>query len=271
MSLSDLHVHTHFSSDSDALPEGQIERAIELGMRHIAITDHQDHDLPPGGRTFLLGETGDTDAYVSAIHSLQDQYRGKIEVLVGVELGLQPHLGPMLDEYAASHPFDFIIGSTHRFEGRDTEEQELYEGRADEESARRYFETEFENLRATQAYDVVGHLDFVLRDLPSRNENFRYETHADVLDAMLLYVIEQGKGIECNTATLYRGYGQPGPDTSIIRRYRELGGEIITFGSDAHRVQRLGMAFDEAKQIVQDCGFRHYCIYRNRRPVFLPL
>jgi len=271
MTISDFHIHTHFSSDSDAPPAAQIERAIALGMRHIAITDHHDLDLPPGGRTFLLGETGDTEAYIRTMQELKSAYADRIEVLIGVELGLQPHLGQTLNTLAAAHPFDFIIGSTHRFDGRDTEEQELYAGRPDEESVQLYLETELENLKATDAYDVVGHLDFVLRDLPSRNKNFRYETHADVLDAMLSHVIESGKGIECNTTTLYRGFGAPGPDASVIRRYRELGGEIITFGSDAHRPERLGMAFEEARGIVRDCGFSHYCIFRERKAEFLPL
>lgn len=269
--ISDLHVHTYFSSDSTASVEEQIERAIDLGMQHIAITDHHDLDLPPGGRTFLLGEDGDTERYLRTMNEAKQTYADRIEVIVGVELGLQEHLGPTLDAYVREHSFDFIIGSTHRFDGRDTEEQSLYVGRSDEESCRLYFEAELENLRVTDAYDIVGHLDFVLRDIPSRNKLFSYELHKDVLDEMLQLVIDEGKGIECNTTTLYRGYGEPGPDVSIIRRYRELGGEIITFGSDAHSAKNIGRAFKEAADIVRDCGFDHYCIYRERKPVFLPL
>lgn len=269
--ISDMHVHSWYSSDSQAPAEDQIRRALGLGMSHIAITDHQDYDFPPGHLNYLLSDTGDTEGYLAGIGRLKEKYAGRIEVLLGLELGLQPHLGEMLDRYVRSYPFDFIIGSTHCFGGRDTEDPSLYEDRSEEDACRDYFVTELENLRSTDAYDVAGHLDFILRDLPTRNRNFSYEKYADVLDEILRTLIAKGKGLECNSKSLYIGMGQPGPDTSILRRYREMGGEILTFGSDAHRSDRIGMAFDRAAAIAKNCGFHYYCVFRERKPVFFPL
>ena len=269
--ISDMHVHTCFSSDSTAPVEDQIRKAISLGMKHIAITDHQDYDYPAWHSIYLLSDTGDTEGYLNGLRAVREKYAEQIEVLFGIELGLQVHLGEMLNKYVAKYPFDFVIGSTHCYDGRDTEDPALYADRSEEEACRAYFQTELDNIAATDAYDVVGHIDFVLRDLPSKNRYFTYAKYAELLDEILLTVIRKGKGIECNTKTLYRGMGQPGPDTSVLRRYRELGGEIITFGSDAHRPDWIGGSFDEASKIVRDCGFRYYCIYKERSPVFLPL
>ena len=269
--ITDMHVHTCFSSDSTAPVETQVRKALSLGMKHIAISDHQDYDYPPWHSIYLLSETGDTEGYLSVLREVREKYEGRIEVLIGIELGLQVPLGKRLDRYVAAYPFDFVIGSTHFFNGRDTEDPALYRDCTEEDACRAYFQTELDNRAATDAYDVVGHLDFVLRDLPSKNRYFSYRTYADLLDEILLTVIRKGKGIECNTKTLYRGMGQPSPDTSVLKRYRELGGEIITFGSDAHQPDWIGGAFVEASEILRECGFRYYCIFRDRKPVFLPL
>lgn len=271
MMISDMHVHTLFSSDSQTPVEAQIERAIELGMKHVAITDHQDYDYPEWHSIYLLSDCDDTEGYIKKLQEVKARYADKIEVTIGIELGLQVHLAERLRQYVAEVPFEYVIGSTHCFEGRDTEDPALYEGRSEEEACRAYFQTELDNINAADAFDVVGHLEFVLRDLPSRNRNFSYKKYSDILDEILLSVIRRGKGIECNTKSLDVGMGEPSPCQDTIRRYRELGGEIITFGSDAHAPDRIGSSFKTASQMVSDCGFKYYCIYRDRKPVYLPL
>lgn len=266
--ISDMHVHTSFSCDSKVDIEDQINQAIKLGMEHLAITDHQDFDYPPWHSTYLLE---DTDAYVDKILQLKDKYKNKIDLILGIELGMQPHIAQKLDDYAAQYPFEFIIGSTHCFSGRDTEDQTLYENRPKEEAIEEYFQTEYDNIKRTKCFDIVGHLDFVLRDIPNKNEGFLYSTYADVLDAMLKEIIQSGRGIECNTKSLFVGMGEPSPDSCIIKRYRELGGEIITFGSDAHNFDRVGCSFELAAEFVRNCGFTHYAVFNNHKPIFLPL
>lgn len=269
--ISDMHVHTLFSSDSNTLVETQIEQAIQLGMKCIAITDHQDYDYPPWHSIYLLSDCDDTLGYIKKLQDVKTRYADRIEVIIGIELGLQVHLAEKLHNYTAEFPFEFVIGSTHCFEGRDTEDQTLYACRSEEESCRAYFRAELDNITAVDSFDVVGHLDFVLRDLPNKNRNFTYQKYADILDQILLSVIQRGKGLECNTKTLSIGWKEPSPNTDTLRRYRELGGEIITFGSDGHTSDRVGGKFELAAQLVRSCGFKYYCVYRNRKPVFLPL
>ena len=113
--LSDCHMHTHFSTDSEALPEAMIRRAIELGLPAICITDHEDEDYLCEGETFHI----DTPRYFEELTRLQDKYRSSLDVRIGVEIGMQPHLGPFYEKYTAAAPYDFIIGSVHCIKGMD--------------------------------------------------------------------------------------------------------------------------------------------------------
>lgn len=272
--ISDMHVHTKWSSDSTTPVESQIERAIELGMSQICITDHQDYDAPPlapDNFNFLIGDTGETEPYLCALHELKEKYADRIEVLIGIELGLQGHLGDRLCAYAKSYGFDFIIGSSHYFDGKDGGDRSLYEGRTGKEACLRYFTEELENIKVFPHFDVIGHIDFVLRHAPGGAEAFRYADYGDVLDQILWQAIDNGKGIECNTTPMRNGGPQPNPNTQILKRYVELGGEILTFGSDAHTPDRIGDHFKEAAELAKDCGIRYYAVYRNHEPAFYPL
>ncbi len=263
----DSHLHTGFSADSDTAPALQIERAIALGMPALTITDHQDFDGPPDVMDF----TFDTDAYWDALLLLKEQYRDQIDLLIGVELGLQTDIPTDLASYAAANPFDLIIGSTHFCDGMDPYDSIFFEGRPEEAAYRSYFEEELKNLKAYDCFDVAGHLDFVVRYGPNKNTYYSYEKYRDVFDEILKVLIEKGKGIECNTAGFKAGLGHPHPAEAILKRYRELGGEILTLGSDAHVPRYLAHGFDQIGGLLKACGFRHYTVFKNRKPQFLPL
>lgn len=268
---SDVHVHTQFSSDSTVSVEEQVERAVKRGMRHLCITDHQDYDYPPWHSVYLLSETGDVNSYLEKLQEVREAYAGRIELLIGIEFGLQPHLAERHNREYNLYPFDMVIGSTHCFSGRDTEDQTLYEGRSKEEAIREYFQTELDNISLTDGYDTIGHLDYVLRDIPGKNEGFTYQKYSDILDELLKTAIRKNKALELNTKSLVIGMRDSSPGRDVFRRYRELGGELVTLGSDAHFPERLGACFDIAGEILLDAGFRYYCVYRQHQPVFLPL
>ncbi len=269
---NDVHVHTFFSSDSEVAVEEQIERAIHMGMEYICITDHQDYDYPEWKNyTYQVGENADIGAYYDYMSVVRDRYVGRINMLIGMEFGLQPHLGPVYDEVYEKYPFDMCIGSTHVYEGRDTEDQTLYSGRSKEESVRAYFVEEMKNLSVTHGYDTVGHLDYVLRDIPGKNKDFSYKRYADILDELLLLLINRYKAIELNTKPLVVGMRDSSPGREVFKRYRELGGELVTLGSDAHFPERIGACFDIATDILKDAGFKYYCVYKKHEPLFFPL
>ena len=97
-----------------------------------------------------------------------------------------------------------------------------------------YFESILENISAYDGFDVYGHIDYVVRYGPNKNREYSYGRYKDILDEILKKLISMGKGIELNTGGYHYGLGEPNPCTAVIRRYRELGGEIITIGADAH-------------------------------------
>lgn len=268
--ICDMHVHTSWSSDSNTPAWQQIESAIAQGMESICITEHQDYDhpaFPPDYYTFLIGDSDRTEEYFEDLKNLKLEYQNKIEVLIGVELGLQPHLADRLKAYTENFPFDFVIGSIHCFQGKDAEDASLYENVDVTEVCKNYFMEELENVLKIPCFDVVGHMDFILRYAPNAAENFAYQKYGDVLDSLLRAIIQSGRGIEVNTSkTKLRG--MTNPDWTIIKRYAELGGEIITFGSDAHTAERIGESFNEVSQMVKSSGINYYAVYRNRRPSF---
>ena len=271
--ISDMHIHTVWSSDAKTPVEEQIDKAIQLGMKSICITDHQDYDqpiFPPDNYSFLIGDTDETEKYLEDLFLLKEKYAGTIEVLAGVELGLQPHIAEKLNTYAREFPFDFVIGSTHNFRGRGADDLRTYEGKSTEEICKLYFQEEYENVRKIQDFDVTVHLDFIFRYAPKAIETFSYGKYADELDAILKELIETGRGIEVNTSRMKR-LGLTNPKEEIIRRYKELGGEIITFGSDAHTPDCLGSCFKETGEMVKSCGLDYFAVYRKRKPSFYPI
>lgn len=270
MILADCHVHSEFSSDSQAPVPLLVEQALHQGMQYFYLTDHHDIDFPieaAGGLDFQL----DTPAYLTSLSTLKQEYAERIPVRIGVELGLMSHITDKLTAYTAEYPFDFIIGSSHLVRGMDPYYPEYYAGRSQKEAYREYFASIYENITAFHDYDVYGHLDYVVRYGPSKNAGWDFSDYADIFEPILSTLIAEGKGIEINTAGLYKGLGYPHPHKDILTLYHDLGGEIITIGSDAHTADRLGYGFQQAEQLLLSCGFRYYALFQNRTPEFFPL
>lgn len=262
---ADFHLHTAFSGDSEAAPEAMAERAVELGIETICFTDHMDTDSEAAD--FIL----DTESYIPRLKKLQEEYRDRLDIRIGVEIGMQPQLAGYHEEYVKKHPFDFVIASLHLVEGRDPYYQEVFAGREDREIYRCYFEALLDNVRAFSEFQVLGHLDYVVRYGVHKAEQYGYNEYADIIDEILRIIIKNGCGIEVNTAGFKYNLGFPNPHPDIIRRYKELGGEIITIGSDAHSPEYIGYMFDEAKCIIKDAGFIYYSEFRQKTPKFVQI
>lgn len=265
--LCDFHMHTAFSGDSDTPVRDQIARAIELGMSEICITDHHDFDPRMKDNPFLL----ELDAYQKGIRAAQEEFGGRIRVNYGIELGLMLHVQEHIDQVTASYPFDFIIGSSHFVDSQDPYYPEFFAGRTEREAYEHYFSASLARVRRLDCFDVLGHLDYVVRYGPNRNQYYSYDTYREYIDPILRTLIEKGKGLECNTAGFKYGLGHPNPTEDILRRYRELGGEILTVGSDGHKPEHIGYDFDRLPELLRACGFRYYTVFHERKPEFLPL
>lgn len=263
----DQHMHCNFSGDSDALPEDMIKAGIAHGLSGVCFTDHLDYDYPEEPNIFLL----DFDNYFKALSHLRKKYADKISVNIGIELGLQPQAAGQNLAVAEKYPFDFIIGSSHVVNHMDPYYPEFFAERNEDEAYMEYFESVLENINFCVDFDVYGHIDYVVRYGPNKNAFYTYEKFKDIIDEILTQLISKGKGIEVNTGGFKYGLGHPNPTEDIIRRYRELGGEIITMGADAHVPEYVAYEFDNTAQIIKNCGFKYYTVFKNRKAEFIPL
>ena len=271
---ADYHLHSSFSGDSDTPMEEMILKGIELGLTEMCFTEHNDFDYPvtesaSEGRSTPEGMFElNPDAYLYDLLRLKEKYADQITILFGVELGMQPHLSKQNSAFAKAHDYDFVIASSHICNRQDPYYPSFYEGRTQEEAYREYFESILENLKSYSNFDVYGHLDYVVRYGPEKDEGYSYEAYRAIFDRILERLISMEKGIEINTAGLAKGMRDANPCVGVIRRYRELGGEIITVGSDAHDPGQIAYAFDRAADILKDCGFKYYTTFEKRSPSF---
>ncbi len=268
---ADCHLHSSYSGDSHTPMEDMVLSGISRGLNTMCFTEHHDLEYPPypdlPEDTFLLN----TDSYLYTLAVLKEQYADKIKLLFGVELGLQPEVARKNAVYARAYDFDFIIGSSHICHGKDPWYPGFFEGRDTESSLREYFEATLENIRHFSDFDVYGHLDYAVRYAPEKDDGYCYKTYADILDEILKLLLAGGKGIELNTGGIKSGMRDFHPCMDILKRYRELGGEIITPGSDAHDAENIGTHFNRAADVLRECGFRYYCVYEKRKPAFYRL
>lgn len=268
MIIADYHVHSDFSSDSQTPMEQMIERAIQLGLQKICFTDHMDYDYPPvSDLTFAF----DPEPYYTKLQVLKKQYEKQIKVLMGVELGLQTHLADRLNSLINRYPFDFIIGSTHVVDHMDPFTPQYWENRSIHDSIYRYFESIAEYCRLFQGFHVYGHIDYIIRYVPGQKDtkyDYSYYDYTDILDEALKTILSYDKGIEINTAGLKYGLGYAHPKAEILKRYRELGGELITIGSDGHKPEHLAYDFHLVPDSLKSLGFKYYATFEQGKPIY---
>ncbi len=268
---ADCHLHTCHSADSTATMEEMIAAGIEAGLDTMCFTEHNDFNYPeteegPGERWHL-----NVDSYLYELLSLREKYADRIKVLFGIEIGLQTSCMRENAVLAKSHDFDFIIGSSHLLGGEDPYYPAYWEGKDPKAVIRAYFDEELLNIKKTGNFDVYGHLDYIVRYAPEREAIYTPADYTDIVDEILLALIEKEKGLELNTGSLKSGMAEFHPCKAILKRYRELGGEILTIGSDAHSPDRVAQGFERAAEVAKDCGFGYYAVYEKRTPEFRKL
>lgn len=277
MIQADMHMHTWFSTDSEACPRDMADEAVRKGLKTICFTDHFDKDDLEWGEEGIF----DVDAYFVEMQKLQEEYAGKLNIRIGIELGLRTYLKDYYEELTKKYPFDFVIGSVHNVpykkdaEGNilytDPAAEKLFTDRTDKEAYRLMMETTLENVRTSDCFQTLGHLDYVVRYGKSREKEYSYTDYEDIIDEILKLLIEKEKGLEVNSAGLKYGLPFAHPHPDVLKRYRELGGEIITIGADAHKPEHVAYDFAKAEEILKSCGFKYYTEFFEQKPVFKQL
>jgi histidinol-phosphatase (PHP family) len=263
---ADVHMHCGFSNDSETRPEDMVESAIAKGLSVICFTDHYDKDNLDWGDEAIF----DVESYFQKMIELQEEYRDQIDIRIGAEIGMQPYLAEYYQNFIAQHPFDFVIGSVHSVLEHDVA-LDFFQKHSDPEGYKIYFEEMLQDVQKIKSYDVLGHLDYIVRYSNQGSKGFDLNDYMDIIEEILKQVIAHGKGIEMNMSGLKYGLGAPHPQPEIIKRYRELGGEIITVGADGHIPEHIAYDYHLADDILKSCGFEYYTEFKGRKPVFVKI
>ncbi|MGM9532984.1 histidinol-phosphatase HisJ family protein [Intestinibacter sp.] len=263
MKIVDNHVHTHFSIDAKDTMEDVINKAIDIGVDCLTFTDHLEYNTDH----FSL----DIQKYTEQISKYKEKYKDDIELLTGIEVGYQSHLNKEINKILNSTRFDFVLCSTHTIDKIPVSHREYFEDLSKEEAYRKYFESILQTNKEFKNYDIYGHLDYINRYAIYEDNKIIYDDYRDILDEVLKAIIDGGKGIELNTSGYRYGLNAIHPNIDIVRRYKELGGEIITLGSDSHRAIDVCADFDKSYEMLDYLGFRYVSIFKNRKCEFIPI
>ena len=258
--MFDFHIHSSVSFDSDTPAIDIAKAAARAGLREICFTDHWDYLPHPTDKHDLFS----LEEYSRAYDGLEVE---GLKIRRGVEIGLNDWNMPECRELLSKRNFDFVIGSVHYAGGTDPHYKEYWEGKSVETAYMLYLESELECLKLHDDFDVLGHITYVCK---SPNNPFHAPLHysecREIADEILRLVIAKGKGIEINTSGVDRGVDLI-PSMDYVRRFRELGGEIITVGSDSHNDVRVGQYCNETIEQLKDI-FGYVCTFENRKPIF---
>lgn len=258
--MFDFHMHSDFSEDCSTPMEATIEAAIEKGFTKICFTEHVDYDYPDPDFIFDL----DTVNYERKIRQMQKEYGDQITIKKGIEIGIQPHLFERYHRLLNEESFDFIICSMHAADRKDLHNGDFFENRTPVEAYRYYYEELLYCVQHFERYSILGHIDLVKRYKKlASDENFH-----DIIGEIFKTIIPKGKGIEVNTSGFAYGLGSAMPSRDILELYYELGGEIITIGSDAHKPEHVGHCFQEVLMQLSQIGFRYIATFSNEKPTF---
>ena len=269
MYLADYHTHSDSSPDGKETIARLAEAALSRGLDEICVTDHVD--------TVYWGSNAprwdfDWDKSLRELAEARRLYGDRLTIRLGAELG-EANMAFDRAEHLLSHApaLDFVIGSVHMagkkfgyfdFYYIEKNTETYYHALIDS-----YLEDVLE-LAKWGKFSVLGHLTLPLRYMNENlGEHMTFEGHEEQCREIFRTLIQNGCGIECNTN---RG-NTPLPDAPLLRLYRELGGEIITLGSDAHDTRYVGCAIRERQELLRQCGFRYFTTFEGGKPAFRPL
>ena len=262
--LHDAHVHSHFSSDGRDSVSALCRAAQASGLAGLTITDHFDLEPSDPGYGWY-----DFDRLERAVAQARREYGDGLSLLIGAEVCFQPAFEEHIAHFLCTCPLDFVLGGVHyirhEFVGPEYvghhPAAELYDG---------YLEA-VEAMVASGLFDALAHLDGAKRyGIPAYGP-FDPSPYTERIDRILRRLIAQGMALEINTSGWRQPPQAPYPDEAILRRYRELGGERITFGSDAHEAADVGSGFQRAMDLARRLGFAHLTRYVRRQPRLIPL
>jgi len=256
--FADYHTHTNYSPDSKYKMEQVIKDAIKLGINEICFTDHVDFPF--------LVSIPDFDKYFAEIKALQAKYCSQIIIKKGLEFGAQTHTIPQYKKVIEKYPMDFIVLSVHQVHDEGFWNGEYQHSRTKSECVHGYYQEILDLINVYDDYSVLAHLDLIRRYVEAP-EPVLADSY-DLIVEILKTVIKKDRGIELNTSHIRYGLGDWMPARDILELYHDLGGKIITIGSDSHEKAHLGFYIKEGREMLKEIGFREFCTFDRMKPVF---
>ena len=258
--MFDYHMHTIVSFDGHDRGLQMAQAAKEKGLKEICFTDHLDYD--PLGKMGVLAF--DTAAYNAEYDNLEVP---GLKIRRGMEFGMTPDNRAQFQEDLKRRPFDFVLGSIHFVDDLDVYFKEYWHDKTVFEAERRYLEATLDCVRIHDDFDVLAHLTYIGKTSSHHAPRpVPYEEHRELVDEILKTIAQKGKGLEMNSSGVDRCGGFL-PTADYFRRFKELGGEIVTVGSDAHTASRVGQYSKDACDILKDI-FGYVCTFEDRKPIF---
>ena len=264
--LTDIHNHSFYSFDSETPLADMLSAAYEKGVVFYGVAEHFDFDeyfLPEWQDKEFI----DLDGYFHGARHLQEDYEGAMHVLVGAEFGYSNAENAKRAYYEIVQKYrpDFIVNSLHTLDGVDyfsrlpfyaTDEQGNCVLKDRVEVFREYFAYIRRSLDAPYPYDIVGHIGYAARYSPYEEKGMPLKEVANELDDILLTIIQKGKILEVNSSTDELCM----PPMSVLKRYFELGGRMVSFGSDAHDTGRILYKRDKVVKMLKEVGFTYLTV-----------
>ncbi len=258
---ADYHMHSCYSHDSTTPMRDHAQRAVDLGLNEICFTDHVDY----------CGKYEGYSRYFAEIERLRQEFSGRLVIRSGWEFGLQNYT---MSDFEGLYSrwrdkLDFVLLSIHDINDLDLWSFQYQRGKPQAEYTLGYYGELLRLVQRYHDYSVLGHLDLIARyDVKHGVTPYPFEKVKDIIAEILMTAINDGKGIELNTSSWRYGLTDTTPGREILKLYRELGGEILTLGSDAHNTSYVAAHFDEGREILRSLGYTKFCTFEKMRPSF---
>lgn len=276
--LVNIHNHSNLSPDAKDAPYDMAKRAVELGVKYFAITDHIELDEFNDGEWDYWAAI---DKTYPAFLKNKEAFGDKMHIYYGAEIGQPLYDLHNAEKILAEHDYDFVIGSVHR-----TCHYEHFGHFPDNEFDRKRVFTEYWedmlNLVEWGKFSTLAHMTFLTRfvniDTPNglvceleKRCQAVFDTYKPIIDKILSTIIKQGIALEVNSSGYHFGLGEPMAGTPFIMRYKELGGKMITVGSDAHEVSDIIEGIPECYELLKKIGFNEVCVFEKKQPKFISI
>lgn len=282
---ADYHLHCEYSDDSNEPMENQIQKAITLGLDEMCFTDHVDygikrdwddpegiiirHAIEHGKEVDLVLANVNYPKYFEALNMYQKKYASSISIKKGLEFGIQSitvdAYEKLFDSY--QNELDFVLFSMHQVNNLEFWTQDFQKGKTQKEYNDEYYKEIYQTMQIFHHYSCLAHLDLLARY--DENGIYPFENEKDIIAEILKYAIRDGKGIEINTSSWKYGLKDTQPSRAILKLYKDLGGKIITVGSDAHETKYLASHIKDAYAILKnEIGINEICTFDHMQPIF---